>query len=225
MHLLILNQDRLSQNSVALYWNQSILRVCADGGANALYHCFNNDEERLAYLPNKIIGDLDSLSSPVRQFYSSHKVEIIKIEEQDSTDFQKCIQECPSDEWVVLGGLDGRFDHTMSCLHTLLVNKHISITLVSHYSYCRCLSTGSHNLDFDRVLYGDSIGLFPLTGTALCTTTGLKWNIDHSMPLQFGMMISTSNTFDNAFYNSSTNSNRVGISTDTPLILTVSRSA
>jgi thiamine pyrophosphokinase len=44
------------------------------------------------YLPDLIIGDLDSLRSDVRAFYESHGVPVVQQEDQDSTDLMKCIR-------------------------------------------------------------------------------------------------------------------------------------
>lgn len=89
--LLILNQKIDIGLSFRKLWDSHSIRVCADGGANRLYNYFTSDAERAQYLPNYIIGDLDSLHENVYHFYDNHGVIIIKQTTQYSTDFKKCI--------------------------------------------------------------------------------------------------------------------------------------
>ena len=66
-------------------------RVCADGGANRLFDHLPTTQ-RGAYLPDCIMGDLDSLRPEVTDFYTAHGVELRNLSaDQDTTDLQKCI--------------------------------------------------------------------------------------------------------------------------------------
>ena len=70
-----------------------------------------------------------------------------------------------------------------------------------------------------------------MTGTALVKTTGLKWNLgkllssylDHSMPMNFGSLISTSNLLGEEGFDLETGLFKITVSTDIPLIFTVER--
>ncbi|KAF9092255.1 hypothetical protein BGX27_001864, partial [Mortierella sp. AM989] len=109
------------------------------------------DEERIKYLPDYIRGDLDSLRDSVKDYYASNGVPIDKLDDQDSTDFMKCVQLVRSHDpapksnsatlsnsksskieeqeqnqsnnigVVALGGTGGRFDQSMSCIHHLYI--------------------------------------------------------------------------------------------------------
>ena len=100
-----------------------------------------------AQLPNKIVGDLDSIRPSVRQHYEALGVSIIQDPDQYSTDFTKCLKHLnnhaaeiitsprrqkrnPSSstspsplqstlEIVILGGLGGRVDQAFSQIHHL----------------------------------------------------------------------------------------------------------
>ncbi|CAN0438080.1 unnamed protein product, partial [Ascophyllum nodosum] len=50
---------------------RAVLRICADGGANRLHDSFDADSpgERERYVPDMIVGDLDSLRPEVAAFY------------------------------------------------------------------------------------------------------------------------------------------------------------
>ena len=75
--------------------------ICADGGANRLYSAapsfaphLSAVEARRRAKPAAIAGDLDSISTEVRQFYSDEGTVIVDLShDQDSTDFQKCLYE------------------------------------------------------------------------------------------------------------------------------------
>jgi len=72
-------------------WEISSFRVCADGGANRLYHATVNDRDNdydensscsngsgkiNNYIPDLIRGDLDSLKPHVRDYYSTMDIDI-----------------------------------------------------------------------------------------------------------------------------------------------------
>ncbi|CCC71541.1 hypothetical protein NCAS_0H02310 [Naumovozyma castellii] len=90
--LIILNQKITMTSLFRPIWNSYQVKVCADGGANRLFEFFEDNEiERESYLPDYIIGDLDSLKDEVHQYYNSKGVIIIKQTTQYSTDFTKTV--------------------------------------------------------------------------------------------------------------------------------------
>lgn len=89
--LIILNTD-LSRIPLRSLWKNSVVRVCADGGANRLHDYFQTDEERAQYLPDYITGDCDSLRKDVCDYYSAKGTVVIKQLCQYSTDFMKSIK-------------------------------------------------------------------------------------------------------------------------------------
>lgn len=96
--------------------------MCADGGADRLFHhlaSFDEDdagkiELQKQYRPDIIIGDLDSLSNHVQKFYEGIGVECVDLRtDQDSTDLDKCLKhvnhkieqhDCESRDLVVVVG-------------------------------------------------------------------------------------------------------------------------
>merc|ERR1711862_304969 len=69
--LIILNQPLCSKKDSIFYklWNMSFIRVCADGGANRLFdlsNSNNNNDDDDEFVPDLIVGDLDSLRDDVR---------------------------------------------------------------------------------------------------------------------------------------------------------------
>ncbi|SCU88554.1 LANO_0D02432g1_1 [Lachancea nothofagi CBS 11611] len=90
--LLILNQKITVECVFEKLWANYNLHVCADGGANQLYEHFHEEELRSKYVPDYIIGDLDSIRDEVLNFYLSHGVIVISQSWQYSTDFTKSLQ-------------------------------------------------------------------------------------------------------------------------------------
>lgn len=90
--LLVLNQKiTLPLPLFIKLWDSHKLRVCADGAANRLYEYLKAENIQNKYVPDYIIGDLDSLKEEIYMFYRSLGVVIIKQTTQYSTDFTKSV--------------------------------------------------------------------------------------------------------------------------------------
>ncbi|CAG8459263.1 7350_t:CDS:2 [Ambispora gerdemannii] len=232
--LIILNQPISIGILDLLFLNEkieAILRICADGGANRLYDVVKGTENETRYIPNYICGDIDSLRPDVAEYYKSKGTEIKgNPQDQDTTDFQKCIallslkEQEASLEYDIIGygALGGRFDHTMSSIHILhqqINNDDIKkkeqqkrIYLLTDHDITMLLSEGKHNVFCDLSILGPTCGILPIgVSQAVITTTGLRWNLTKATT-SFGNMISTSNQF---------NGEIVTIETDSPVIWTV----
>jgi thiamine pyrophosphokinase len=83
--------------------------IAADGGANRL--------KKLNITPKIIIGDLDSINKSALKYFISKKVEIIKITEQDTTDFEKSLRHCLKlkiKSVIVFAATSMRPDHSLN---------------------------------------------------------------------------------------------------------------
>ena len=90
----------------------------------------------LLYIPQVIIGDLDSVRNDVRDFYQKNGTLINKISSQDNTDFEKTIiyikelemkQENFNFAVFAMGAFGGRMDQTLSNIHVLSKYTHKDI--------------------------------------------------------------------------------------------------
>jgi thiamine pyrophosphokinase len=92
--LVILNQPINEDNEgyLRILWSKSCLRICADGAANRIYEWSARSNEELNYVPNYICGDLDSLRSEIGEFYKKHGTKIIRLHNQNYTDFHKTLK-------------------------------------------------------------------------------------------------------------------------------------
>lgn len=88
--LIILNQ-KLDNNTLTKVWASTVLHICADGGANRLFECFELEEIRSSFIPHFIVGDLDSIRLDVQSYYESKGTKVIPQTSQYATDFTKAI--------------------------------------------------------------------------------------------------------------------------------------
>ncbi|MFH4981738.1 hypothetical protein AB6A40_008447 [Gnathostoma spinigerum] len=203
-------------------WNNSLIRVCTDGAANILNPLVCNGTINL---PHLIAGDFDSINDASRLFFQKKGVKFVETPDQDFTDMCKALRIIVDEVqrssikldciWI-LGGFSGRFDHTMSSLHSML----------RFQSYCTVpiYAIDGTNLIFvlkrsknKIVLYDHSMitkicGFIPFCQERTTVTTqGFKWDLSHS-DVAFGGIISTSNQVIG---------NQVEIETTAPLIFTL----
>ena len=89
--MLILLNRPMKRDHVLELWHRSKYVVCADGAANRLFTVFSEEQERDKYIPNVILGDLDSIKGYVKEYYTERGCKIALAHDQDYTDMQKCI--------------------------------------------------------------------------------------------------------------------------------------
>jgi thiamine pyrophosphokinase len=213
--LIILNYP-IPSNSLLLnhLWKTSSTRIAADGGANRLY------EYSKELIPDRIRGDLDSLDPSVRAYYESRSVSVEQDFCQDTNDLDKALQILVSDKdssntvadrVVIYGAFGGRFDQEMAsfaalykwapdfngqlylysdetCAFLIPANKDCEIRLPFYGS--------THNVKEQELEIGEgpTCGLIPLgCRCESIVTSGLKWDLDGTTPLEFGGLVSSSN--------------------------------
>lgn len=204
--LIILNQPVQPQLKVfKTLWKNAAFKAFVDGGANQVYA----SGDPSSYIPDLISGDFDSIKAEVLDYYKEKNVEIIETQDQNYTDFTKClkivfnkIKSLEIERIIVLGGLGGRFDHQLSNINTLYkmrdckFDANIQIYLISQTSVVFLLFKGKNTIEINTGFEDEMCGLIPIGG--LCehvTTSGLKYNLD-GQQLEFGHLISTSNSYD-----------------------------
>lgn len=87
--------------------------ICADGGANYA--------RELGVKPDYIIGDLDSISAEVKEYYAAQNVKYQKYpRRKDFTDLHLAIalaDQLQASEIVLIGSLGKRLDHTLANIY------------------------------------------------------------------------------------------------------------
>ena len=200
--VILLNSkfSNISNNErFGMLWNKAGLRICADGGANAL---FDEDEKRI--VPDVIKGDMDSAREEVLKYFKNQGTQVIRDPNQDTNDFGKCLEELKErfDEnallWdvVVWGALGGRMDHEMCNISYLYewTSYFRTLTLLSDQNLvCLLNGPGRFVIEPDLSAEGPICGVLPVgLPCERVTTKGLKWNM-HNQRLAFGEMVSSSN--------------------------------
>ncbi|KAJ5240821.1 uncharacterized protein N7469_002412 [Penicillium citrinum] len=89
--LLVLNQP-INEKAFGVLSDHASYIICADGGANRLYDMMKQHGQESTILPDRIVGDLDSLNPTIRRHYEKLNVPIDEDPDQYSTDFTKCLK-------------------------------------------------------------------------------------------------------------------------------------
>ncbi|KAG5191798.1 thiamine pyrophosphokinase [Tribonema minus] len=224
--IIVLNnvgEDSGSSLFLRSAWHSASLRLCADGGANSLYDSLG-EQNRSLFLPDMVVGDLDSLRPEVADYYRDSGAAIVKVSDQDRNDFEKCLQQvlasagaAARDTTVVaLGAFGGRFDQEMAAFHLLYQYTHAFRRFVllggGNVSFL-LLPDRRHRIVPDPRMEGPFCGLLPIGNPCgSVTTSGLMWDL-HQQPLAFGGRVSSSNRIAAA---------EVEVVTDAPVVWTMS---
>ena len=152
--------------------------VAADGGANRLL--------KMGVIPDAIIGDMDSVDVALAE---EHNIHTIKISEQDSTDFEKCLYSIDARLFLALGFTGKRFDHTMATLHGMS----------KYHPEKKIILVGSEDVSFihsgkyeSLAVKGQVFSIFPLEKIKFSNSSGLKYSLK-GLELSLGKTIGTSN--------------------------------
>lgn len=108
--------------------------ICADGGISI--------SERAGITPHLVMGDLDSVFSVSEEYtFIKHP------KEKDDTDTMLCLKygiEKGFKDFLIIGGIGGRFDHTLANLQTLAFAKEndAKASIVSKDTFCTIIKGG-----------------------------------------------------------------------------------
>lgn len=176
-----------------LLYNLSTIHIFADGGCNRVYDTYAGERSR--YLPDVIVGDLDSVRDEVIEYYKTeHHIPVLQDQDNYATDFHKSlhyltttytIQQCHTMIVLVHNGIGGRFDQQMGCIHTLYRYEQYfqRLLLVSLGNLVEVLRAGYHTINLSQLYEPSTIthcGLFTLHGSVKnVSTKGLEWNLEH----------------------------------------------
>lgn len=138
------------------------LVVAADGGADTALAA--------GITPRAVIGDFDSISAAARARLP--EAILHPMDDQDSTDFEKCLAHVEAPLILGLGFTGDRLDHQMAACNALV-----------RHAARRCVLLGAHDLMFlcppvlDLPLEpGCRVSLFPM-GAVEGASDGLEWPI------------------------------------------------
>ncbi|XP_018790577.1 PREDICTED: thiamin pyrophosphokinase 1 [Bactrocera latifrons] len=203
---IVLNQSLHLPTDIAKnIWQNAKIRCLVDGGANCWKEFIHKSNESLNF-PEYITGDFDSITQETRKYFNSPYIKYQHTPDQNETDFTKAVlflqpqlEANDIHKVIVFQETAGRLDHIMANINTLhkLQSDILSIYLLSSSSLSWLLLPGKHKIIVPKELVDCQhwCALIPIGSKAdKVTTTGLKWNLTQS-PLEFGFMVSTSNTY------------------------------
>ncbi len=169
------------------YLAQATAVWAADGGSQHLY--------RLNHLPNRVIGDMDSLPLAVRTWLAENRVPFVQHPpEKDETDLELALllaaEQSEADIWL-FGLLGGRLDQTLANIflltHPALASKSVQLITPTERAWLVRQRTEIAGK------VGDLVSLIPLAGDAHgVTAVGLQWPLQ-AETLRFGQARGVSN--------------------------------
>ncbi len=153
--------------------------VAADGGANLL--------RKTLIKPTVVIGDLDSLEDVG---YWREVARVVELEEQDTTDFEKCLYSVEAPCFIAFGFTGNRMDHTLAALH-VMQKWHLEkpVVLIGGDDVV-CVKSSAIELNLP---VGTRLSLYPLNKITFASSSGLKYPLKNLM-MQTGKLIGTSNS-------------------------------
>ncbi len=144
--------------------------IAADGGTLAC--------KKSGIKPDFIIGDFDSISRDLLNQY--HDIEIIHIEDQNSTDMEKALNFATSlspDRLIVLSAFGKRMDHTSANLFFLTeYNEKVPVEIYDNYGYMTILKEGKHIFKYKT---GTIISFFSPYPVKNISIKGFRYNLQN----------------------------------------------
>ena len=136
--------------------------VAADGGAETALGA--------GFRPEKVIGDFDSLSAAARATLAA---QLHPVQEQETTDFEKCLTRIDAPLALAVGFTGARVDHGLAVLNTIIrVPRPPTIVL----GLCDITFRAPLRLELD-LMAGTRLSLFPMAPVT-GRSTGLRWPVD-----------------------------------------------
>lgn len=162
--------------------------ICADGGANHSY--------KMGITPDYIIGDLDSISSNIIDFYKLKNVKFEKFpSKKNETDTEICVylaSRLNAKEIDFIGALGGRLDHMIANINLLYYvrNQGIYTKIISEDEDIYIAINEEISISGDM---GDTISVIPLNGDAKGVTLNRLEYPLNNYDMKFSLPLGISN--------------------------------
>mgnify|MGYP002395276483 CR=1 FL=1 len=157
------------------YTVQADLIICADGGAN---HAL-----KLGIKPDLLMGDFDSISKDIMEYYIGLGIEIVKFPpKKDMTDTELAVNTAIQkgcDRIILIGCVGTRLDHSLANIFMLktMLDKKISCIIANEYNEITLIKD---KISLTRE-EGAKVTLLPLTERVEgVSTKGLYYQLDNA---------------------------------------------
>lgn len=141
--------------------------ICCDGGADQLI--------KAGFIPEAIVGDLDSVSPEVKEKYSDR---IFRDTGQETNDLTKAVTWCFERNYkdlVILGATGKREDHTIGNISLLIeYSREADVIMVTDYGIFRSFTKSCR---FSTVA-GQQISVFSISPETKITSRGLVYPLN-----------------------------------------------
>ena len=187
MRAIIIANGKISNTDILnKYIKKEDIIICCDGGCKYAF--------AEGILPKYIIGDLDSSSEQIIDFYKTKGVILKKLDkEKDESDLEVCIDfaiSLKALEILILGAIGDRFDHTLANVNLLkkALDNNIKATIIDENNEIQLIN--SEAKIFGKK--GDTVSLIPLsTNVFSVTTENLLYPLkDYNMQIGYSLGIS-----------------------------------
>ena len=164
--------------------------IAVDSGLDTLY--------KLKIIPKHIVGDFDSVSSKILEFYKKKSQSIFHKfnAEKDNTDTDIALRlaiKLKSSKITILGALGKRMDHAIANIHILkdALEANIPCHIIDEHNRIYLIN---NEITIEKgKSYGKYISLIPLTSTVEgLTLTGFKYPLN-KYNLEIGTSLGVSN--------------------------------
>ncbi len=157
--------------------------ICADGGANSAFE--------IGVIPTCVIGDLDSISPSVLEYFKK-RTKILKLKRQNDTDVEKALKYAVKKKYgeaILLGVTGDRLDHSFCNLGIAIkFSGKIKIRIIHEKSL---LDVYKGEVSLDTVA-NETLSIYGIDDKTRITSVGLKYKLRNIL-LPFGKKESTSN--------------------------------
>ena len=140
--------------------------------------------------PDYFVGDMDSVSLNAKKYAKKNKIPTNLIFEQETTDFEKALIHVDASGYVCIGFLDGRFDHSLACLH--VVQKQTQKRPILLYGLEDVVLTVTNDFSMSLPI-GERISIWPLGTVRFEHSSGLLYPLT-GIEMTQGKYIGTSNS-------------------------------
>jgi len=145
--------------------------ICADGGAYSA--------KKMDIIPDYIIGDLDSASSSIIEFFKKNNTKIIYDNNQEKTDLELAIslaETLDPYEILILGAIGDRIDHTLANILCLAnIKPDIKVQIIDDKNTIELVDSA---IDITGEK-DEIISIVPLTDLLGLSYSGLKWIVNN----------------------------------------------
>ena len=151
--------------------------ICADGGAT--------NARKMNITPDYIIGDLDSTTNEILNFFKHNNTKIIKDENQDKTDMELAInlaEKLKPDEIIIMGAIGYRIDHTIANILCLdKIKSNIKTKIIDDKNIIEIVDN-EKNIEGKK---DDIISIIALTDVVDLSYKGMNWLVKNK-DVKFG---------------------------------------